>query len=316
MNPPEHGYSQPVSLRPRHALWILLGVGALLLAPLPTKGRITHAVLDYCHVGVGALLALALWIVVRPRLRLGDVPLALGLQVAATGVGLVIEKVQGMTGRDASWVDAGTNAVGAAIMLLLILAARGRARPLGLTGLVIAALLLAAAWLPGRQVYDALRQRQAFPMLASFEDELELSRWRFQEAAGRIVRAHGTHGPESLRVDLGPGEYPGVSFVWPPPDWSDHAAIAFDIHVDEGAPLPLIVKVEDRAHDKTYYDRFHEELLLEPGKHQVRIDTAKIRDGIRGRKLDLQDITVMQLFLDGLASARVIHVDNVRLLAE
>ncbi|MCP5070309.1 MAG: hypothetical protein GY946_27390 [bacterium] len=305
-----------MTLRARHAVLILLGVGGLLLAPLPTSGRITHAALDYCHVGVGGLLALAIWIVLRPRVRLGDALLAYGVFLGATGLGLAIEKVQGLTGRDASWVDAGTNGVGAAVMLLLVLYARGRARPLWVTGAVITALLLLAAWLPGRQVYDALRQRSALPMLASFEDELELSRWRFQEAAGHIVQTHGTHGPESLRVEFAPGEYPGANFVWPSPDWSAHAAFAFDIHVDEGAPLPLIVKIEDRAHNQQYEDRFHEELLLEPGTHQIRIETSKIRDGIRGRKLDLEQVAVVQLFLDGLKDARVIHIDNVRLLKD
>jgi hypothetical protein len=242
--------------------------------------------------------------------------LACGVFLAATGVGLGIEKVQGLTGRDASWVDGGTNAAGAAIMLLLVLAARGRARPLWLTGTVITALLLLAAWLPGRQIHDALRQRYEFPMLASFEDDLELSRWRFQESTGSIVQAHGTHGPDSLRVTFAAGQYPGASFVWPPPDWSSHAAFAFDIHVDEGPPLPLIVKIEDRAHNQHYEDRFHEELLLEPGAHQIRIETTKIRDGIRGRKFDLEQVAVVQWFLDGLDRTRVVHIDNVRLLAQ
>ena len=315
-NRADHGYPRLVSLRPRHAVWILLAVGGVLLVPLPAGGRITRALLDFCHVGVGGLLAIAIWTMLRGRVGMGDASLACAVAVAATGVGLGIEKLQGLTGREASWLDAGTNAVGAAVAVLLLLLARGRAQPRWLTGAVIVVLLALAAWTPGRQIQDALRQRSEFPMLASFENELELSRWRFQEATGAIVTARGTHGPESLRVELAAGHYPGASFVWPPPDWSAHAALAFDIHVDEGPALPLIVKIEDRAHNQTYEDRFHEELLLEPGTHQVRIETARIRDGIRGRKLDLEKVAVMQLFLDGLESARVIHLDNVRLLEE
>lgn len=160
---------------------------------------------------------------------------------------------------------------------------------------------------------DACLQRLAMPQVASFEHPLELSRWTARECRVRRVRGHATHGSWALRLDMQPGVYPGIGTRYPLPDWSRYEELVFDIELDEGPPLDIIVKIEDEQHNHEHYDRFHRRVRLLPGRRRVRVALSGVVAAPRGREMDLRCISFLQFFTVHLDSPRTLYLDNIRL---
>jgi len=116
-------------------------------------------------------------------------------------------------------------------------------------------------------------------------------------------------------MELQPGVYPGAALRWPVPDWSPYDELVFELCLDQGAPLDLVVKIVDATHNGEYEDRFHRKLRLEPGTREFRISLAEVAASPRGRQLDLRRIASLQFFTSKLGSARRVYLDNVHLSA-
>jgi len=298
----------------RSAWWIAAGVGVLLLVPLPRMGRAGIAVQDLGHVPIGAALALLAYVLLRGRgRRAAPVAAALALALAVL-VLAAVEVVQPLTHRTRSLADLEAGALGAAGALAIV-ATWPRAPLVRVAGLLAGVVLMGLGARPAATtLYDVWRQRRDAPMLASFEDDLELSRWWFGDAVGTRTGAHATAGLYSLRVDLHPARWPGATMGWPLADWRGYRALALDLYVDGTEPLDLVLKVSDAEHDGRYEDRFHETLHLEPGAHRVRVPLERIEAAPAGRRMDLGRIAGVQLFVDGLDRPRTFYLDALRLL--
>jgi hypothetical protein len=127
------------------------------------------------------------------------------------------------------------------------------------------------------------------------------------------VRAHASDGGWALRIDLQPGEYPGVSLEHPLPDWSRYDVLRLDLVLDDGPPLVVVVKIEDRHHTGDYHDRFHQSTRLMPGENDVRVLLSEVARAPRDRPMDLTRIARVQLFTGRLDARRTLYLDNVRL---
>ncbi len=297
-----------MALSRRSALILLAAIGLLLVLPLPLFGRVATSILDIGHIPAAGLVALAILYGFRHRLPRSNAAAAwCAWAVTTAGFG-GIELLQGAIGRNASWQDAVTNALGAGAFLLF---ARGSTpRRVAAIALVLVALVL-----PVRTLVDAFRQRTQMPVLASFEDDLEMTRWFFQEADGERSDTNATDGSSSLRLSLHAGRYPGGAFI-PYADWRDYRTLMFELVITGNEPLELILKIEDDAHDDTYHDRFHKTLKLTPGPHQLFVSLDEVRAGPRSREMDLGRIRVVQWFVNGLPRPRTVYLDNVRLLKQ
>lgn len=309
--------SHLVNRRTALLIALLAALLALLIVPLPFRGRLVKALFDAAHLLVGGLLA-AIAVRMPPIRGIRSRPAREATAVVvATLAGAGIEVMQGLVGRERSLLDAATNGLGAGAWFLLRRRAAAERPGARRTALAAACILVVVGLIaPGLEGYDAVRQSRDFPLLASFEDDMELSRMRALEAEAHIGSFGSTDGARALSVDLHAGAYPGVTLKWLPEDWSGHTALAFDITVSGDAPLALILKVEDQHHDETqydYYDRFHRTLDLAPGAHQIEIPLEEIATGPSSRRLNLRRMSRVQWFVDGLTAPRRIYIDHVRL---
>jgi len=302
----------------------LLGLVGLLvwglMTPLPFHGRLASALGDMTHAPVFALLALGCYLAVR---RLGIARWSAGLLVwlLVAAFGLATEVAQSFVGRGDSWMDLLNDALGGAAGVLIGMALEASSRARRTWGIVAGLAIISAAEIDAvTAVWDCIVQRRDMPLLASFEGWRELDRWWSGEAEMKRVESHATDGRHALKVDLFPGVYPGVVLVEPPRDWSGYKTLAFDVEVEpdpsgdtRAAPLELIVKIEDLAHNGEYHDRFHRLLKLHPGRHEIRIPLAQIAAAPRGRAMDMQQIKMLQLFSIGLPRQRTFYLDHIRL---
>ena len=127
------------------------------------------------------------------------------------------------------------------------------------------------------------RQRRDAPMIASFEDDLELTRWCFGYATGSRAVRHVTTGLYSLRVDVEPAQYPGATMSRTP-ETTGAATTRWRSTCTwtRATPLEFVVTVSDEAHDNDYHDRFNQEMQLGPGDHQIDIPLADVEAEPRG----------------------------------
>ncbi len=288
----------------------------MLLAPIPKSSRFVGAFTNAGHLVLGALVTWAFYTLFRRR-RVRRLPAAIGAWLLGFLLLGVMEAIQGLVGRGPSWHDVAANGLGCALTLVWLLGMRGNgARAKMWTGCMAGMILLAGLARPILHGIDALRQQHSFPLLASFEDPLELSRWRTTEncVIARDTR-HVTRGANALRVDLRPGPWPGITFASPPRDFrrETYNALVFDIFVDGSKPLSLTLKAADLAHNESYEDAFHRTSTLNPGANTVRITLEDMRRGPKARTLNLTRMMSIQMFVESLNEPRTFFMDHVRL---
>ena len=295
------------------SLAVVLG----LLVPMPQLGRALQAALNFLHGPAFATLAVVLWLGIRGKSPFSGIVTVLLIWFAVAGVGLLTEFSQLWLGRQPSRDDLLADLLGATAGLLWI-TARREANGLWYCGGRRAAslsLLLIAGWFPLLNLFDCYRQRQQMPILASFEDWLEMSRWTHSEGESRLKRdpLHVTHGIWSIRIDFTSGKYPAATLRWPVSDWLNYNLLLFDVYLEGPDEMRLIVKVEDRFHNKQPSNRFHRSILLNPGPQTVRIPLAEIASAPQQRLLDLQQVTRLQFFTVRPKTSRTLYLDNIRL---
>lgn len=297
---------------------ILILAGALVLAlvvPLPRSGyRFGAYVGDLFHGPVFAVLtvllcrALLMWRVENRWIA------AAAAWVALVAFGVATEVVQYFVGRNMSGHDLLADAAGATAGVLWELG-RGQHWPAARRGLALAAalVLVLTAARPVLLLADCYWQHAEMPMLASFEHPLELSRWAPAESRLDRVQQHATDGQWSLRVDLAAGTYPGVSMMWTPRDWTGYSELAFDVHLDDGPPLAVVVKIVDEQTSWDASDRFERTVRLVPGENGVRIALAEVAAAPADRALDLTRVFLFQIFTVHPDRPRTLHLDHVHL---
>jgi hypothetical protein len=293
--------------------FVAMGVLALLV-PLPHGGRECCALGDLMHVPLFALFAVAIHAALERIEKLAwshRAMLTVGLLI---GLGCATEIAQYFVGRSPSLGDVARDALGAVAgtawaMRRPVGSRRGRT---GLATLAVITLLIATA-VPALELTDTALQWVEKPRIGSFEQPLEISRWQTWDCRIRRTRGHATDGSWSLRVDLLPGAYPGIGTPWPPRDWSGHEQFEFDVALDAGPPLDLVVKVEEADREVLSEERYEQVFHLLPGRRHIEISLAAIAAAPRGRELDLRQIGFLQLFTVDLDRPRTLFLDNVRL---
>lgn len=298
--------------------WLTLAAGliavVLLLMPIQVATREGRSLMDAAHAPLFAVLTLLMmWQLGgaandRPGRR------AIAIWLAIVGFSGIMELAQNLSGRSASWADLLANLLGATAGLALSAIPRTRGSVRRGALVVVAGVILAAAWYrPGLVFADVYRQWRQFPQLADFEDPRELMRWYFQGSRAQRSRDFATSGEWGLRIDLEPCQYPGATLHWPPADWTGYRTLVIDLKLSPGPPLELIVKVQDRRHNNEYEDRFERPFRLTAGTHELRIPLDELKAAPVDRPMDLSRIAVLQFFSVDLKSPRTIFLDNIRL---
>jgi len=177
----------------------------------------------------------------------------------------------------------------------------------------IVCILLLSTSLPVLTAFlDDLHARRVFPLLSSFETSLELEKWKIEDRHERSVQ-HATNGKYSLRVDLTPGLYPGISFNQPSRDWQGFDTLAFDAFLEGTKILTLTVRINDLEHNDEYEDRYNMTFTLSPGPNRIMINLAEVECAPKGRKMDMGRISVLCIFSYKLNEQRTVYFDNFRL---
>ncbi len=309
-------------------LVFLLAVIGLVM-PVPFQGRVAVAAGDLAHAPLfGGIALILLWLLERFR-PVAALPfrewvgrsVLVFLILFAFGAGM--ELVQNVMGRHAAFHDAVANGLGILAAILCFWAwqlsrRNAKSRWIPRSMFLAAGFLLAIAWwTPAVILWDVAKVRRDFPMLASFESEIELQRFFFRECRPRLTRRDATDQLYAMEITFAPTSYPAATLFEMQPDWSAAEKLELDVVLDEsysGESVEFMVKVVDSHHSDDHADTFRQSFRLKRGiPTHIEIDREELVNGPDTRPLDLSSIRYVDLLVLRPGETTKVRVDSLRL---
>jgi hypothetical protein len=303
----------------RYTLLIGILLAIVVFSPGPGATRAGAALHDSAHAPVFACLTMLL-LVVLARHRAQPLTLNDYLVGCVLGIvlGLATEVVQKLTGGDASWLDLRSDTVGALAACGLFAAFDRRMGSWSrgsLTAAAVAVLALHSVQFIRVGIAYAHRDADA-PVLfdaSTRRAELFVVATSASLAYTTLPAALANRPLEpSLAVRLERGDWPGVAFEEPYPDWSRYTQLQLDLANPAEQPLELNLRVLDRTHTWQREDRFNGSVRLAANARAVvSIPIADIERAPRQRYMDTRAIADLRLFADAAHAGRVFYVTRV-----
>ena len=308
----------------RSCRWLMVLIGIILLGLTFSSPLSSYAARSLQHSWqLGHVLLFAIWVVLLapflskrfPR----PLPRMLIIIVVSLLLGLAIEYLQTFIGRDFSLQD-------------LLFDLNGSL--LALCGLIGSRTLLFHKW-PKRIMYalttllscyaiaplaiavvDEINMKRNFPVLAGFDNQLEVDRWKGRIEIGKLISEKGDDNV--LRVQLTTNHYSGVALVYFHRDWRSYKQLQFELFNPGRTPLALTIRIHDDKHYPLgrgdYDDRFNRQLTMEPGWNNIAIELEDVAEAPANRTMDLANIQTFGFFSIDLPKARDIYLDELKLV--
>jgi hypothetical protein len=307
--------------------FLILGVVLLLLFQElfhpPENTLLWYSALDAGHVllfGTISLIALGLAHLLSARRGVAAYFPAFG---ATFVLAVVTEGLQYFGPRDADLVDLARSLAGAAGFLLVAMAldrrlvvSRGRRAALVVGSLVVvAAGLVTFAW-----VVRAYEERgKAFPSICSFDASWETVFYGALRAELEVTElpepwvSWGGAENRAGKLTFLTARYSGFHVSEVEPDWRGHRWFCFEVYSGLSGAVELVLRIDDVHHDGRVDDRFNRGVVIGPGRNAVRIGVEEIREGPRGRELDLSRVRGVGVFAVEVDSVFSVYLDGFRL---
>ena len=279
--------------------WLLLATLPFLFIDFkPAPGsypqpRSLSVLQDLAHIPL-FLMVSALLTQILPLKKL--YPLAsIALQIAIlVTVGAIIEALQSLSGREASWRDLRLDCLGIVLFFSLFRYALIANVPLRCISIAAALCWLLLEMTPlARALIDEQTLRSQPQLISDFETWGQQTRW----SQGQLVVS--PRRGQALKVPLPATRYAGTKIDHLPRDWTDYTTLELELFNPERLPLSVILKIEDTrsiAAGYRYDMRYNGELQLLPGWNQFSVPLQIIRTGPETGQLDLEQIVALSLF--------------------
>ncbi|HEY6643505.1 VanZ family protein [Povalibacter sp.] len=289
--------------------------------PIPRRGQWLMVLQDFGHAPAFGCIAVAIlaWLrASRPTSTVGQqYSIAFILTVV---LGAATELAQFLVARDPSWYDLRSDIFGAAAFLGVAAAVdlRLRATLRAMWGVVALAVLTVHA-LPTIQMLRAYQHRTAaFPTLASFAEAIDLyfvqPQWSDIDLVSLPARYADHPGETALHVRLLPGDWPGVDFFEPAPDWRHFRTLALEIVNPTDAMLSLMLRTHDVHHNNEHSDRFNHTFDVPPQtRTTLRVSLVDIETAPRGRTMDTRRMADFLIFGKSDSAGAEFYLVSVRL---
>jgi hypothetical protein len=132
-------------------------------------------------------------------------------------------------------------------------------------------------------------QRPKELILFDFETDAELDRMHWKcFTMFTLSGEHVTHGAKSLRMELYPSSWPGLTPKLNVRNWRGFEAIGFDAYNPESNDIALALRIDDRKDFPDYDDRYNQSFILKPGMNRLEIPFNNLVTSATKRKLDLE----------------------------
>lgn len=298
------------------ALATLVIVAVVSLAPAPEANRFDADTHNFAHVLVfgvmGLMLSRALRHAAPPP---GRIAVTLVSLVAGLVFGAGTEYAQGFLGGTPSWGDVARDMLGSAVGSSLAFALE-RAAPSAVRRRFWAGALLGVViggWPLADTLLDYRARNALFPVLLDPADARSLS--FLMPFGGEWFLEPLPAGTAAIRVPLDRGTWPGVSLYEPVRDWRGWRALVVELANPTDAPLRIEVRVNDRAHDNRFEDRYNRGVDLPPRtRGRFEFAVADIERAPEGRLMDLSQVEKIVIFHNGPLPGRAFYLERLSLV--
>ena len=106
----------------------------------------------------------------------------------------------------------------------------------------------------------------------------------------------GQAGNPVTRITFSPRPWPGIIVREPYPDWTGYEVIRFQVYSALTETRPIVLWIEDEAHNDRRRDRYEHAFTVVPGLNDFTVPLETVRDAPAGRQMALDRITFMMLF--------------------
>jgi hypothetical protein len=158
------------------------------------------------------------------------------------------------------------------------------------------------------------RSMPAEIMLFDFEADQELDQlhWSCHQLYS-LSPEHATHGSKSLKLELFPSDYPGLTTILPIKDWRGYKTFDFDMYNPSDLNIQISVRTDDKENYPEYNDRYTESFIVRPGSNHISIPLATMITAGTKRHLDFAHIHRLFVFIAHPKAKTTLFIDAVKL---
>lgn len=152
-------------------------------------------------------------------------------------------------------------------------------------------------------------------ILYDFESEAVLNEvhWKCHTLFS-LSDKYAVHGKKSLRLELFPSSYPGLSPALKYHDWRGYQSLCFEVYNPTPDTLKLILRVDDKKEALEYTDRYNKAFLINPGANTLKIPLDSLVTSETNRPLALKNIYQFLVFMSHPDRNHVLYLDYFRLI--
>jgi hypothetical protein len=151
-------------------------------------------------------------------------------------------------------------------------------------------------------------------ILFDFESDSELDRFHWKcHTLFSLSDEHATEGRKSLKMELFPSDYPGLTPKLTINDWRAYRTFSFSVYNNQQKEIPLTVRIDDSKDHPDYPDRYNKTFNLVPGANTIVIPLNTLETSGTKRKLNLKSIYRSIIFIPGPHAKVVLYLDYLRL---
>jgi len=296
---------------------LLIALVCLLFLPLSADSLWWREVFNSGHTILFIIVSLILYSHID-GLQKDTSQLTVCLLVLVTGLtlGVLIEVMQGMMQREASYTDLAKDFYGLMSGLMLALFLRKKLKLNRYLLIVVSFVFLVLGTSSLIQLsWHYLQRNNALPVLLAFDENWSTSFLHFKNS--ELLGISGTDNNDGVafhKVRFDSGQYPGVSIIEPEEDWSAYRALRFTVFSANKENIELYLRVHDNRHDQDYADRFNQRYLVQPGLNDIEVKISRIQNAPYSRKLDMKNIAGFELFLINNKEPLFLEVSNIFLV--
>lgn len=204
---------------------------------------------------------------------------------------IAIEKLQTYVGRTASWFDILFNLSG--FLLGGIFLAKNYKQKLIV--IIVATIgLLPGLWKVFKSVMLCWTLWQQFPVLLDGNSPWEGRAW------GSAIKLQQIPGQSGYLLAFDGKAYHSADMMGFMQSWQGYRSLTIELENLSNDAFNLTLRISDKRHERSnqeYTDRFNGRLLIQPGKQTVQINLTDVETAPRNRKMDLDEIYLLKLFL-------------------
>ena len=152
-------------------------------------------------------------------------------------------------------------------------------------------------------------------ILFDFETDAEIYKFQWKcYTLFSLENDHVSHGVKSLKLQLFPSTYPGLSTKSFMRDWSNYNKLSIDIYNAHHTSAGIGVRIDDEEDYPNFNNRYSKKFVVNPGLNQLHIPLHSLKTNGTQRPLNVKNIKRLFIFMSHPQEKYVMYIDYIRLI--